>query len=530
VLSGGECAVHSLTFHSVIASGLAHCSSCDLNNNLWLCLTCGNLNCGRQQFGGLSGNGHAVAHYSSTQHPVAVKLGTIQPDGTADIYCYACDDEKLDPNLAQHLGHFGIQVEAQIKTEKSLGELQVEQNMKFDFAMSGEDGKQLEPLFGPGLTGLRNLGNRCALQRALASMAQAQANYPFACLRSCYMASVLQALFALPAFSDRYYTKGSAHSLLCPNPNPATCFECQMAKIADGLLSGRYSHPNKTTSDSNDDETAKAFVSEGSGQTEKDVGRPVQAETSAAFQEGIRPIMFKTLVGKDHPEFSTMRQQDSEEFFKYLVSMIQKSNAAQAVVPGTTLDNEASGDPTDIFKFQMQERLQCTECKGVRYKTVSEESVSMNVPFIKAMPSSSDASNSDAMDVDAKGKTSTEGPNATRQEPSTSSGKTDYQPVALEECLRLLTNPTNIEYKCPQCNKSVEAEKSTKFATFPETLVIQAKKFTLVNWVPQKVGKAYFPSCVGGSNHSVPLRSCQTYRLLFQTDHSALTSTLDMVN
>lgn len=144
----------------LLISGLAHCSSCDLKQNLWLCLTCGGLNCGRQQFGGLGGNGHAVAHYTSSQHPVSVKLGTIQPDGTADIYCYACDDEKLDPNLATHLRHFGIQVESQVKTEKSLGELQVEQNMKFDFAMSGEDGKQLEPLFGPGLTGLRNLGNR----------------------------------------------------------------------------------------------------------------------------------------------------------------------------------------------------------------------------------------------------------------------------------------------------------------------------------------------------------------------------------
>lgn len=37
----------------------------------------------------------------------------------------------------------------------------MEQNLSFDFAMTGEDGKELEPMFGPGLTGLRNLGNRC---------------------------------------------------------------------------------------------------------------------------------------------------------------------------------------------------------------------------------------------------------------------------------------------------------------------------------------------------------------------------------
>lgn len=38
---------------------------------------------------------------------------------------------------------------------------QIEHNLKFDFSMTGDDGKELEPVFGPGLTGLKNLGNRC---------------------------------------------------------------------------------------------------------------------------------------------------------------------------------------------------------------------------------------------------------------------------------------------------------------------------------------------------------------------------------
>jgi len=39
---------------------LAHCKSCDLSTNLWLCLTCGALGCGRKQPDGSGGNGHAV--------------------------------------------------------------------------------------------------------------------------------------------------------------------------------------------------------------------------------------------------------------------------------------------------------------------------------------------------------------------------------------------------------------------------------------------------------------------------------------
>ena len=39
--------------------------------------------------------------------------------------------------------------------------------------------------------------------------------------------------------------------------------------------------------------------------------------------EGIRPEMFKTLVGKGHPEFSTKRQQDVQEYLLHLIGIIE---------------------------------------------------------------------------------------------------------------------------------------------------------------------------------------------------------------
>ena len=77
------------------------------------------------------------------------------------------------PQLESYISTFGIDVSKLEKTEKSLAELQIEHNEKFDFSMTTEDGRQLEPLYGPGQTGLKNLGN------------------------SCYMASVVQCLFHL---------------------------------------------------------------------------------------------------------------------------------------------------------------------------------------------------------------------------------------------------------------------------------------------------------------------------------------------
>jgi len=63
--------------------GLTHCNACDLKDNLWLCLTCGSLGCGRQQFIGVSGNGHGLAHYKASGPAVSINLVTITPKSGA---------------------------------------------------------------------------------------------------------------------------------------------------------------------------------------------------------------------------------------------------------------------------------------------------------------------------------------------------------------------------------------------------------------------------------------------------------------
>lgn len=52
-------------------------------------------------------------------------------------------------------------------------------------------------------------------------------------------------------------------------------FNCQMAKLVEGMCSGEYSRPNST-------------------------------------DNGIRPKIFRRVVGRGHPEFSTAKQQDAE--------------------------------------------------------------------------------------------------------------------------------------------------------------------------------------------------------------------------
>ncbi len=78
--------------------------------------------------------------------------------------------------------------------------------------------------------------------------------------------------------------------------HPDTDLGLQLSKLCRGLLSGDYSL--------------------GPDRVEEEVLR------EEGSQPGIRPLMFKNLIGKGHPEFSTNKQQDAQEFFLHLVTQI----------------------------------------------------------------------------------------------------------------------------------------------------------------------------------------------------------------
>lgn len=372
---------------------------CDLKENLWLCLQCGNLGCGRSQFGGVGGNSHGLKHTEETSHAVAVKLGSITSEGTADIYCYACNEERVDTELAKHLAHWGINIAEREKTEKSLTEMQIEQNLKWEFAMTTEDGKELRPLFGNGFTGLKNIGN------------------------SCYLASVLQCLFSMPTFQNRYY-----HSQDPPpvSQSPAEDLETQLRKLADGLLSGRYSHPDT-------DVIASEYSPE------------------IPNQKGLAPAMLKHLVGRGHEEFSTMRQQDAFELLLHLLKLVTRSS-----------HDGPLQDPVQSFRFAMEQRLQCMSCKKVRYRTDEQDNISIPVP-VRRKPSTANGI------IDSE------------------KSKDEFEPVTLKECIDTFTATEVVELTCPSCGSKDGFTKRSLFKTFPSTLAVNARRFELVNWVPTKL-------------------------------------------
>ncbi|KAL9614233.1 MAG: hypothetical protein Q9167_001254 [Letrouitia subvulpina] len=379
---------------------LGHCSMCDLKENLWLCLQCGNLGCGRAQFGGSGGNSHGLDHFNHTSHAVAVKLGSITPEGTADIYCYACNDERTDPELATHLAHWGINIAEREKTEKSLTEMQIEQNLKWEFSMTSEDGKELTPIFGKGFTGLRNLGN------------------------SCYLSSILQCLFSMPEFANRYFLP---QDLSPSTSKPAEDLETQLRKVANGLLSGRYSVPDTDVVASED----SPYV---------------------PHQKGLAPSMLKHLVGRGHEEFSTMRQQDAFELLLHLLKLVTRSPHVGHLQ-----------DPVNSFRFVMEQRLQCISCNRVRYRTDEQENISVPVPVRRKLR----VVNNDEADGNQS--------------------KDEFEPVTLKECLDIFTGAEEVELTCPSCGSKMGFTKRSLFKTFPKVLAVNARRFELINWVPTKL-------------------------------------------
>ncbi|CAG9761371.1 unnamed protein product [Ceutorhynchus assimilis] len=386
------------------------CEKCDKTENLWLNLSDGSILCGRKFFDGSGGNNHAVEHYSRTNYPLAVKLGTITKDGKADVFSYSEDDMVEDPLLAQHLMHWGINIAEMEKTEKSMVELELELNKKSnEWAMLCESGGQLKPIYGPGYTGMQNMGN------------------------SCYLNSVMQALFRIPDFIHKYYDGSEGIFQRAPT-DPAEDFNTQMAKIGVGLLSGKYSIPPPA-------------------------GSPVDADPS-----GITPLMFKTVVGKGHPEFSTKKQQDVQEFLLHIFTLLERHNV------NTT-------NPGDCFKFEVEERFQCSQSEKVKYLTRSELCLSLNIPMDAAINKEEVAAyKAQQQEAEAQGK---------KLDPASI-----VRPkIKFFSCLESLTQSEVINnFFSSAMNGSVMARKTTRLSTFPDYLAIQLKKFTLrEDWVPIKL-------------------------------------------
>uniref|UniRef100_A0A8C9PI98 Ubiquitin carboxyl-terminal hydrolase n=1 Tax=Spermophilus dauricus TaxID=99837 RepID=A0A8C9PI98_SPEDA len=367
------------------------CARCDLRENLWLNLTDGSVLCGKWFFDSSGGNGHALEHYRDMGYPLAVKLGTITPDG-ADVYSFQEEEPVLDPHLAKHLAHFGIDMLHMHGTENGLRDNDIKPRVS-EWEVIQESGTKLKPMYGPGYTGLKNLGN------------------------SCYLSSVMQAIFSIPEFQRAYV--GNLPRIFDYSPlDPTQDFNTQMTKLGHGLLSGQYSKPP----------------------VKSELIEQVMKEEHKPQQNGISPRMFKAFVSKSHPEFSSNRQQDAQEFFLHLVHLVEVSLQKFS---------------ESCFSFQEDQR----DCKVILFFfSHSDELIAYELTRREAEANR-------------------------RPLPELVRAK-----IPFSACLQAFSEPENVDDFWSSALQAKSAGvKTSRFASFPDYLVVQIKKFTFgLDWVPKK--------------------------------------------
>lgn len=183
------------------------------------------------------------------------------------------------------------------------------------------------------------------------------------------------------------------------NVYPAEDLETQLRKIADGLLSGRYSYPDSDVVTS-------------------------EYSTELPHQKGVTPGMLKALVGKGHEEFCTMRQQDAFELLLHLLKLITRSQHPDGM-----------RDPVSDFRFVLEQRLECVNCRKVRYRTDVQDNISVPVPARRIKKISAE-----------EGKET----------------KDVFEPITIKECLDIFTAKEAVEFTCPHCGKGV----ATKYVLY----------------------------------------------------------------
>lgn len=420
----------------------------DATDNLWLNLSTGYIGGGRKNWDGTGGSGSALQHYIDTgrKYPLVVKLGTITPHG-ADVWSYAEDEDCLviDPKLSEHLSFWGIDIMKLEKTEQTLSELEVKLNQTYDWSKIIEKNELLVPVTGPGFIGLRNIGS------------------------SCYLNSLLQVVLSLAEFQERYYYRHQEIAQTSSN-DPSNDLITQLSKISFALFSDHYVPPLPQSLSSGNvyEESAN--------------------DVSLLEKYVIAPYMLKHAIGKNHPEFSSGRQQDVSEFYLYFLDQLTKIEKNQLTRLTYQTGNTIPLTST-IFHYHLQTQYKELNGKG-GVKTLKTGSqtlfnlLELPVPTEKAIPKIRNVENNEKEEDEKVD------PETKRQRLYSTSNTNDEVELTIpfEACLEKFFEPELMEFQHPTLLTKQPFLRHYRFQTFPRYLVIKlARYYVTENWTQKKI-------------------------------------------
>jgi ubiquitin carboxyl-terminal hydrolase 5/13 len=330
------------------------------------------------------------------------------------------------------------------KTVKSTAELEVELNATYAFDAITEAGSELQAVFGPGLTGLQNLGN------------------------SCYMNSIFQMLLSgtVPELARRFgcraeaagsssasevLTKNSFLKAVAPTSAPTDVL-CQTAKLACALTSGVFAKP----------------MAEG------------DTEASSDPMYRLAPRMMKHCIGKDHVDFRTTQQQDAAQFLQYFLERLDRAELGASSKAKVQFGSDPVRTSSHLFAFQTTARLVCAADSKIKYKQSASETIwSLRIPMDKARV----IENEDLSSPEQKKlKQADDATDHLEKEP--------IRAISLLACFEEWANDTVVDgiSWSHLGGANHPASQTLSLTNYPRYLIIQVQRYALgADWVPIKL-------------------------------------------
>lgn len=81
--------------------------------------------------------------------------------------------------------------------------------------------------------------------------------------------------------------------------------------------------------------------------------------------------MFKSLIGKNHADFSSKQQQDAQEFYLHLIDILDKNKN----------NRHDRSNPVDALTFAVEDRFECTSSGKVKYIRRNEYCLPLPIPL-----------------------------------------------------------------------------------------------------------------------------------------------------
>ena len=290
----------------------------------------------------------------------------------------------------------------------------------------------MQPVSGPGLQGLQNLGN------------------------SCYMNSVFQLLLSgtVSELAERYGCDAlgdiTQHPFLRTVASTVahTDVLCQSSKLACALTSGVF---------------AKAVDNQ---------------DSSTDPKYRLAPRMMKHCIGKDHVDFRTGEQQDAAQFLQYYLERLDRAElGATAMAAKEHLKSKALRKASDLFSFKTTVRLACNVDGRIKYTESAPETLfSLRIPMDQA-----------------KVREDVTSPEQKKLKPADENKEEHAKKIAsidLTTCLDEWARETTTEgVRWQHLGNAIQsANQTVRLSNFPRYLIVQLQRYELgPDWTPVKL-------------------------------------------